>query len=392
MKPSRADPSAPLRLLATVRWPVGGIRTYLKYVYTRLDPQAFDITVVAPDIPELRVLMDEMDRPNVHFRPIADARGLGFLRGVTRAVVDVRPHVVQSHGFTAATTTAIPARLAGARHVVTPHDVITRDNVTTFRQRMQIKLLAAVLGNADVVQTVGEDSRRNLLEYMPSLARRAERFRVILNGVPVTQFAAGQARDLRDELGLTSDTYLVGFLGRFMKQKGFTYLMDAMQSLIVRSDLPRRPVVVAVGGGGHIREEQSRVEKRGLGPYVRFLPFEPNVAAVLRGLDVVAIPSLWEACPLLPMEAMMLGTPVVGSDCVGLREVLQGTPATMVPSADADALANALARHLDGSQKTPATAYAPEARRRFDVDTTAASLAELLLAVSSRPPATGRST
>ena len=46
MKPFQTD-AAPIKLLATVRWPVGGIRTYLKYVYLRLDPTLFDITVVA---------------------------------------------------------------------------------------------------------------------------------------------------------------------------------------------------------------------------------------------------------------------------------------------------------------------------------------------------------
>lgn len=384
MKPSPVD-AAPIKLLATVRWPVGGIRTYLKYVYLRLDPALFDITVVAPDIPELRVLMKEMDRPNVRFLPIARYDGVHFLRAISRAIFSVKPDLVQSHGFTAGFTAALPAKFVGAHHVITPHDVITPEIASSFRQKMQIRMLGMALGAADVIQTVSEDSRRNIIEFIPGLARRPEKFHTILNGVPAAQFAGDTTRDLRAELSLPQDTFLVGFLGRFMKQKGFTYLLDAMQALAKRTDLARKPLVIAVGGGGHIREEQARVNARGLAAHFHFLPFEANVAAVMRGLDVIAIPSLWEACPLLPMEAMMVGTPVIGTDCLGLREVLQGTPSTVIPTADARALEGAIVQHLDGHHKAAAAAYAKSARQRFDVDATAASLNELLLATVRHP-------
>jgi glycosyltransferase involved in cell wall biosynthesis len=112
----------------------------------------------------------------------------------------------------------------------------------------------------------------------------------------------------------------------------------------------------------------------------------------MRGLDVVAIPSLWEACPLLPMEAMMVGTPVIGTNCLGLREVLEGTPSTVVPLGDARALEGAIVQHLDGSHKAAAAAYAAHARQRFDVDAAAASLGELLLATVCRQPEKNKKT
>jgi glycosyltransferase involved in cell wall biosynthesis len=86
---------------------------------------------------------------------------------------------------------------------------------------------------------------------------------------------------------------------------------------------------------------------------------------------------LSEACGLLAMEAMCAGVPVLGSDCIGLREVLADTPSVMVPAADPKALAEALKAAIDTPCTQAARAFAPEARRRFDVRPRAGKLLAL---------------
>ena len=73
----------------------------------------------------------------------------------------------------------------------------------------------------------------------------------------------------------------------------------------------------------------------------------------------------------------MLGIPLLGSDCMGLREVLYDTPARMVPAGDAVALANGIVLARDNPWRDEATAYTPKARRRFDVANTAEQMLEL---------------
>ena len=89
--------------------------------------------------------------------------------------------------------------------------------------------------------------------------------------------------------------------------------------------------MLCFGWGGFIREEQVEIKRRGLENNFHFLPFQENPARAIRGVDVVVMPSLWEACPLLPMEVLVAGVPVIGTDCVGMREVLLDTPARVVP-------------------------------------------------------------
>jgi glycosyltransferase involved in cell wall biosynthesis len=105
---------------------------------------------------------------------------------------------------------------------------------------------------------------------------------------------------------------------------------------------------------------------RGLDRIVTLLDFVPDVRRVLRQLDLVVVPSLWEASSLVSMEAMAAGVPVLGSDCIGLREVLRDTPSRMVAANNATALAAGLRAALDEPWTEAARAFAPLARVRFD--------------------------
>ena len=138
-------------------------------------------------------------------------------------------------------------------------------------------------------------------------------------------------------------------------------------------------MLLSFGEDGFVREERKEVSRRGMSDEIRFLPFVPDVAATLKGLDMVAMPSLWEACGLLAMEAMTAGVPLVGSDCVGLREVLRGTPAYAVPPADGHALAQAIVKELKSPSLVTAKAYASQAAVRFDVRGRAAEIEQLML-------------
>jgi len=96
-------------------------------------------------------------------------------------------------------------------------------------------------------------------------------------------------------------------------------------------------------------------------------------------LDVVVMPSLSEACPLLAMEAMVVGVPVIGSNCIGLREVLSHTPSVMVPPEDSLALAKALIKEIRYPSKPKAKAFSKEAESIFNVKRQSAKLEKVML-------------
>jgi glycosyltransferase involved in cell wall biosynthesis len=112
---------------------------------------------------------------------------------------------------------------------------------------------------------------------------------------------------------------------------------------------------------------------------VHFLEAVPDITSLLLQIDALVTPSRQEACPLLPMESLVLGVPVIGTDCLGLREVLSGTPATSVPKENPEALADAIAAFVENPHpaKEAAKTYVVEAAKRFDVNIATKKLLEI---------------
>jgi glycosyltransferase involved in cell wall biosynthesis len=84
------------------------------------------------------------------------------------------------------------------------------------------------------------------------------------------------------------------------------------------------------------------------------------------------------------MEAMVAGVPLIGTNCIGLREVLRNTPATAVPARDSVALAEALISEMRNPTTTKARAFATEAASRFHVRPRAKELENVILRILER--------
>ncbi|MCK8516781.1 glycosyltransferase family 4 protein [Methylonatrum kenyense] len=363
-----------MRILLVVRWPSGGIRTYLRYVYRHAELREHSFALVSPSAQHLDFLSEPEFSSHVEYLPL-DPGVMRFGAGIVSALRSWRPDLVHSHGFTSGIFAAPLARLLRKPSVLTPHDMLLDSHLTGRAGSVRRLGVRLALQSANHVMAVGEDARRNLLGFMPKLAE-AERCSVVRNGIDAQAFLGPERRDLRRELGLAPQTLLLGFFGRFMAPKGFTVLVDAV------ADCRGRGLDVQVacfGWGGFIREEQDNLRQRGLAEAFHFLPHTDNVMAALRGVDVVTAPSRWETCPLLPMEALVAGAPLLASDCVGMREVVRNTPALVFPSGAAAVLSQRiqqLTNELAGLQQA-AEAFREEAARRFDSAQTARGLAEI---------------
>ena len=376
-------PDQRLTVALVARWPIGGIRTYLRYVLGDSAFQRFDYVMIAPRPPadgvdNLRAALAGLNVRYAFCQPTLSS----FAWTVSKELATSSVRLVHSHGFTASAVASLPARVMRVPHLATTHEVLTAPQFSGRWGGVKRWLLERALDQADVIQTVSFDAAQNLREFLPGI-RRA-RVVTVPSGIEVSRFLGAVRRDLRHELGLPSEAFLVGFLGRFMSPKGFRYLIDAIGQLVVDPTFRRPVVVVAVGSGGFVREDRALIRERGLQESFKFLPFVDDVGSTLRGIDVLAVPSVWEACGLVAMEAMVSGTPVIGTDCIGLREVLSDTPSTVVPARNGSLLANALRLHAeDPSFKVKAKAFEKEAAARFTVKRTSSGVAQLYEAVLS---------
>jgi glycosyltransferase involved in cell wall biosynthesis len=164
-----------------------------------------------------------------------------------------------------------------------------------------------------------------------------------------------------------------------MPQKGFIYLIDAVEELSRDKNISKRFKVVAVNNGAYIREYKTIIQEKGLTNYFIFFGFTPEIGKIIVELDAVIMPSLWEAFGLLAIEAFVLGCPLIASNCIGLREVINNTPAIVVEKGNASSIAEAIKKVLQNpsSVKQKSSEFISIARERFNSQKTADQLATL---------------
>jgi len=357
--------------------PVGGIQTWCKYYYRHPRFREFDIEMIAPLSEECLHLQKAMEPLGIPVRVTASTIP-NFAWETWRSIVNGRWDLVHAHGFTAGDICAPVARLFEVPCLVTQHDVILDSQYNDFKGKLIRAATRISLALATRIHSVSESSAANLAVVVHDRKATMDRVTVIANGIDSKAFYAAPVADLRSELGLNADDFLIGFFGRYMKQKGFVTLMDALQLLLARTPpLARRPVIVAVGSGAYRTSEERKVAALGLQANVRFIDFRPLVASLLKAVDVIAVPSLWEACGLIAMEALVCGTPLIASNCDGLAEVTARTPATQFPMEDAAALAAAIEAHLATDHRPAAREFAESAAKRYSADPLAADVAAL---------------
>jgi glycosyltransferase involved in cell wall biosynthesis len=201
------------------------------------------------------------------------------------------------------------------------------------------------------------------------LGAREDRSEVIPYGVNTARFrpdALTRAR-VRASLGLPDDAEMVFTAGRFVRKKGFEYLIDAMSGIAAR-----RPRAIAViGGDGDLAAEyRERSAARGLAERVRFPGTIPHdeMASYLAAADVVVVPSVRDEAgnvdglPNVVMEALASGTALVTTAAGGIGAVVEhGVTAHVVPERDAGAIAAAVAHLLE--QRPEAAALGAAARQ-----------------------------
>jgi len=361
-----------MQIVVFARHPSGGIRTYFSYVYGDKVFKDFEFNLIAPKSSALESLVKRID--NVYVREQTAESNVRLLIALLRFVMKKRPALVHSHGFTAGLISALPLWILRIPHIITTHDVFMPGHFSGRLGGLKKFIMARLFSLVNVVNPVGEDAAENFRETFPALALKG-RVQAVRNGISSQAFLGENARDLRKEAGIPENALVVGFFGRFMAQKGFGLLVDAVERWN-GAQLGRPLHVCCFGWGGFIREEQADIACRKLDQYFHFFSGTDEMGAAIRGVDAVVMPSRWEACPLLPMEVMVAGKPLIATNCIGLKEVAENTPALIF---DVDSLDGLLARLSEFEEQqagfsAQSIEFREVAAKRFDVSATAGNL------------------
>lgn len=362
-----------MKILLVARWPVGGIRTYIRYIYSNIVFEDCQFTLIAPDLNLRDFLKDYLPNNRIKLHEAEDDNR-SIIRELRKCIKNNNYDLIHSHGFSAGALTAIATTLGvPCPHVMTAHDVYRDELFKGIKGKLKWFSLNLLYRRLDAVLTVGKDCFDNFHEYMPLVNKKN-----IINidhGVDVEKFSGALKVDYRKALSLPANKKIIGFFGRFMSQKGFSDLVAAIGILAKKFDEIHMPIVLTFGWGGFVREEYENIERLGLTKYFKQMPFTDDMPSAIKGVDMVVMPSRWEACGLLAMEVLSAGVALIGTNCIGLRCVLDGSPSHMVNPNDPDALALAIEAQMTGND-VQFKEYQQVAIDRFGLDRPARELYE----------------
>ena len=187
----------------------------------------------------------------------------------------------------------------------------------------------------------------------------ADRIRKIDNGIEAPRRDPALGAAIRREFGIAADAPLVVQLGRLAPAKRNDLLIDSLATL------PSAIQVIFAGDGPERAALEARVAARGLGTRVHFAGYRTDVLGFLSAADALAITSDHEGLPIVLLEAMAAGCPVVSTRVGEIAHVLRdGQDAWLVEPGSVAAFAGALAEAC--SQPQVAAARAASARAVFE--------------------------
>ncbi len=269
------------------------------------------------------------------------------IRSVAALVNCFRQHkfdVVHTHTPKAGLIGPIAARLARVPQVVhTVHGLLFHDRMTRSRQTI---FWVPEKITATLCHRLLSQSREDMERAVRSRLCSRKKIAYLGNGIDVARFAPPTAYDRTEKLrqvGLQASDFVVGSVGRLVKEKGFAELFAAAEALAAR--YPQIKFVV-IGPRETDQDDaldpgyMGDLQRRGV---VRFVNWCEDMTQWYAAMDIFVLPSYREGIPRACMEAAAMMLPVVASDIRGCREVvLNGATGLLVPPRNVPLLMEAI--------------------------------------------------
>jgi glycosyltransferase involved in cell wall biosynthesis len=351
-----------VRILHVIaRLNVGGAALSVLELAAEQQRRGHDVLVVAGTIPQgeesMEHVADELGVPHVHLAalrrelaPRADAAAARALRSLIRGR---RPDVLHTHTSKAGATGRVAALLAGGArpravvhqfhgHVLAEYFSPAKERFFRATERVLARATGAVIAVSDEVRDdlvrlrVAPPAKVHVVQYGFDLDRRV--------GAP-------------GALAVGTDAFVLGWAGRLTEIKrplDLVHVAAAVDGtlLLLAGDGELRPAVEALADELGVRER------------IRLLGYVDDVASVYAASDLFLLTSANEGTPVVAIEALAAGVPVVATDAGGTRTVVDdGETGLLAPVGDVDALAEHVRALMSDDERR--LRFGDEGRRRM---------------------------
>ena len=178
-------------------------------------------------------------------------------------------------------------------------------------------------------------SYRGLSSYAAeSYALPASDFKVIHNGVDTRRTLSNSQAEaaslkVRIEYGIPADSAVIGFIGRMADQKDPLRWVEA--AAVMSGDHPSLHFIMV--GDGELRPQiEERIHQLELGNHIHLLGYRNDLDAIYPAITILLLTSRYEGLPMVVLEAMLQGVPVVSTNTGGTDECITEEIGELVPA------------------------------------------------------------
>lgn len=267
------------------------------------------------------------------------------LLSLCRYVVRERPDVVIAAMQHAGVMALLAKKFVGkqCRFVVQYHSTISAEySAARPMARLWLRMLGVLLPSADAVVAVSNGVAEDIVDTFPKTSHNVSTIYNPAFGPDIVELADETvAHAWFDD----PEVPVIVSVGRLAPPKDYETLLDAF-SIVRRS---RRARLVIVGEGPDMNKIAARAKELGVLDLVDFPGFRSNPYPFMKNAGVFVLSSSYEGMPLVLVEALACGAPVVCTACCsGCLEVLgDGKWGRLVPVGDGRAMAGAILKALD---------------------------------------------
>lgn len=342
----RPDPAPELRLLLVVdSLDGGGAERHVVDLAGALRRRGHDVTVACS---VGGVLADGLGAAGVPLRPLVGSLvkrrvSLVFAARLRRLVREGGFDLVHAHIYASAAAAALATARTGVPLVVTEH------TEAPWRRRGARAFSRWLYGRPARIVAVSTAISRLLAT---GYGVHGDRLSVVVPAVLPQPPAAAPSGCAQDRL--------VGLVARLERSKGGDLFLRAAAQ--VGALVPAARFVV-VGDGPQRGELERLAAQLGMADRVEFLGYRSDARRLIGSLDVLVVPSRTDGTPLVVLEAMAAGVPVVAAAVGGIPDQIRhDVDGLLVPPGDPAAVAGALAELLTDAER--ALRLAAAGRRR----------------------------
>ncbi len=320
---------------------IGGLQQVVVNICRTINRDKFDVSVLClrargefvPEIENMGI--------RVFFLPQkAGPDYFSFLK-VAKILRHERIDVIHTHNTQPFIDGTIGALLSGVKTIV--HTDHARD-FPDKRRYMFAEWFMSYF--AHKVVGVSDHTSNNLVKYEHISQKKIA---TIVNGIDEAKYDIFVDKDKkRTELMIQKKGPVIGLGVRLSEQKGITYLLQAIPAVV--KQFPDISVVIA-GQGALENSLKEETRSLGIAEHVFFVGPRLDMPELLKLFDVYVLPSLWEGLPMVLLEAMAAGCPIVATDVGGNFTVIKNKyNGSIIKPKRPDLLASEIIRVLSDKQ------------------------------------------